>query len=352
MLETVVSFLVILGVLVFVHELGHFLVAKWAGVRVLEFGIGYPPRLVKLFEHKGTEYTINLLPIGGFVRMLGEEDPSHPESLAAQPPLVRAAVLLAGPLMNLWLAVLLFAVMAVVGVPSGEPTGRVKIVGVAPASPAAEAGIQPGDVIVYLANQRIVSTRQLQGVVAKYLGREVSVTIERDGQRIETQIRPRLNPPPGQGWLGVEIIDERAVVRYSPPAAVIEGLKRTGMVVVAIVTGVAQILRGTMRADVAGPLGIAQVTGELARQGDILTLVNFAGFLSVNLAILNLLPFPALDGGRLIFVLLEILRGGKRIDPQKEGLVHLIGMIVLLSLMLFITYFDVLRIFSGESIIR
>lgn len=352
MVATIVSFLVILGLLVFVHELGHFLVAKWAGVRVLEFGFGYPPRLVKLFEHKGTEYTLNLLPVGGFVRMLGEEDPSHPESLAAQPPLVRAAVLFAGPLMNIWLAVLLFALSAVIGVPAGEPTGRVEVVRVAPGSPAAEAGIQPGDIVLYVAGQRVTSTQHLQSIVTRFLGREITVTVERDGQVFDTRLTPRPNPPAGQGWLGIEIVDQRAVVRYSPPQAIVLGFKETWRGVELIATGVRQVIRGTARADLAGPVGIAQVTGELANQGDIITLIRFAAFLSINLALLNLLPFPALDGGRLVFVVLEILRGGKRIDPEKEGLVHLIGMIVLLSLMVFVTYFDVLRVFSGESILR
>ncbi|MDQ7030189.1 MAG: RIP metalloprotease RseP [Ardenticatenia bacterium] len=352
MLVTIVSFLAILGVLVFVHELGHFLVAKWARIRVLEFGFGYPPRLLTLFRHKGTEYTLNLLPIGGFVRMLGEEDPSHPESLAAQPPPVRAAVLLAGPMMNIWLAVLLFALLGVVGVPAGPFTGRVEVVGVAEGSPAAEAGLEVGDVLLYVAGQRVSHTQQVQAIVLKFLERPMSITVEREGELIDVTLTPRADPPRRQGWLGVEIINQRAMVRYDPLRAILFGLRETGRVVRLIVQGVAQIIEGTARTDVAGPIGIAQVTGELAREGRFITLVNFAAFLSVNLAILNLLPFPALDGGRLLFVLVEWARGGKRVDPQKEGLVHFIGMIVLLSLMLFITYFDVLRLFSGESIIR
>lgn len=352
MVTTVLAFIVILGVLVFVHELGHFAAAKRAGIRVEEFGMGFPPRVATLFERGGTKYTLNALPIGGFVRMLGEEDPSHPDSFAAQTPWERIQVLLAGPGMNVLLAVLLFAVIAMIGVPAGEPTGNVEVVGVAEGSPAAEAGIERGDVVKYIANQRVTGTQQLQGHIERYLGSSVTVTVVRDGQEIDLTLTPREDPPAGEGWVGIEIVDERRTVSYGPIEAMWLGIQRTVQAFGLIFVGVSEMIRGTTEADLAGPVGIAQVTGELAREGELVSLINFAAFLSINLAIINLLPFPALDGGRLIFIVLELLRGGKRIDPKKEGLVHLIGMVVLLSLMLFITYFDVLRIFSGESVLR
>lgn len=352
MLTTIISFIVILGLLVFVHELGHFIAAKRAGIRVEEFGMGFPPRITTLFERGGTKYTLNALPIGGFVRMLGEEDPSHPESFAAQSPWNRIKVLLAGPGMNVLLAILLFAVIAMIGVQAGEPTGNVEVVGIAESSPAAEAGIERGDIVKYIANQRVTSTEQLQGFIERYLGKSVTVTVVRNGEEIDLTLTPREDPPEGQGWVGIEIVDQRETVRYGPLQAMWLGMKRTFQAFGLLFMGVAEMIRGTTEADLAGPVGIAQVTGELAREGELVSLINFSAFLSINLAIINLLPFPALDGGRLIFVVLELVRGGKRIDPKKEGLVHLIGMVVLLSLMLFITYFDVLRIFSGESVLR
>lgn len=352
MITTIISFIVILGLLVFVHELGHFIAAKRAGIRVEEFGMGFPPRVTTLFERGGTKYTLNALPIGGFVRMLGEEDPSHPESFAAQSQWDRIKVLLAGPGMNVVLAVLLFAVIGMIGVPAGEPTGDVEVVGIAEASPAADAGIERGDVVKYIANQRVTSTQQLQGLIERYLGKSVTVTVIRNGEEVDLTLTPRENPPEGQGWVGIEIVDQRETIRYGPFQALWLGVQRTFQAFGLLFVGVAEMIRGTAQADLAGPVGIAQVTGELAREGELVSLINFAAFLSINLAIINLLPFPALDGGRLIFVVLELVRGGKRIDPKKEGLVHLIGMVVLLSLMLFITYFDVLRVFSGESILR
>lgn len=352
MVITILSFLIILGLLVFVHEVGHFIAAKRAGIRVEEFGMGFPPRIATLFERGGTKYTLNALPIGGFVRMLGEEDPSHPESFAAQSPWDRIQVLLAGPGMNIVLAVFLFALIAMMGIPAGEPTGEVAVVGVASGSPAAEAGIKRGDIVAYIANQRVTSTEQLQGLIVNYLDKEVTVTVLRDGAELDLTLKPREDPPAGEGWIGIEIANQRENVRYGPLSAVRFGVTRTLQAFGLIFVGVAEVIQGTMEADLAGPVGIAQVTGELAREGELVTLINFAGFLSVNLALINLLPFPALDGGRLIFVVLELARGGKRIDPKKEGLVHLIGMVLLISLMVFITYFDVLRIFSGDSILR
>lgn len=356
MLTTIVSFLVVLGLLVFVHELGHFVVAKWSGIKVEEFGFGYPPRLFTFMRRGGTEYTINLLPIGGFVRMLGEEDPTHPGSFASKSRWARAAVLVAGAAMNMLLAVVLFAVIALIGVPSGSPTGYVEVTNVSPGSPAAEAGLQTGDLIVYIANQRVSSIERLQGVVTRYLDRPVTVTVQRGDQEFDVKLTPRSQPPENQGPIGVEITNQLATVRYGPLGALKFGVERTVVIFFRIIASFAelfgQLFRGAGTPPVAGPLGIAQVTGELARTGQIINVMSFAAILSINLAILNLLPFPALDGGRLLFVVIEGLRGGRRIDPQKEGLIHLLGMMILLTLMVFISYFDLLRIFNGQSLLR
>ncbi|HBY93578.1 MAG: RIP metalloprotease RseP [Ardenticatenaceae bacterium] len=356
MIVSIVAFIVVLGLLVFVHEFGHFIVAKWSGIKVEEFGFGYPPRLFTFMRRGGTDYTINLLPVGGFVRMLGEEDPTHPGSFASKSRWARAAVLVAGAGMNMLLAVVLFAAIGLIGVPTGDPTGYVEITNVSPGSPAASAGLQSGDLIVYVANQRVSSIERLQSVVVKYLDRPVTVTVQRGGQELDVKLTPRSKPPENQGPIGVEITNQLTTVRYGPFAALKFGVERTVVVFFQIIASFSELFgrlfHGSGAPPVAGPLGIAQVAGELARTGQIINVMSFAAILSINLAILNLLPFPALDGGRLLFVVIEGLRGGRRIDPQKEGLIHLVGMMILLTLMVFISYFDLLRIFNGQSLLR
>ncbi|HYN89369.1 MAG TPA: site-2 protease family protein, partial [Ardenticatenaceae bacterium] len=209
---------------------------------------------------------------------------------------------------------------------------------------------------VYVGNQRVTNIGQLQGIVTNFLDRQVTVTVQRNGTEIDYKITPRGTPPEGQGPMGVEITDQLETVRYNPIQAVSLGVQQTVRLFFTIIASFAELFgqlfeRGSAP-QVAGPIGIAQVTGEVARTGEISNLLAFAALLSINLAILNLLPFPALDGGRLLFVVLEGLRGGRRIDPQKEGLIHLVGMVILLTLMVFISYFDLLRVFSGESLLR
>nr|WP_290665507.1 RIP metalloprotease RseP [Ardenticatena sp.] len=353
MLITIVSFAVVLGLLVLVHEIGHFVAAKAAGIKVLEFGIGYPPRALTLFKHGETEYTLNWLPLGGFVRMLGEEDPSHPDSFAAKPPLARALVLLAGPFMNFVLAVALFALLAMVaGVPTEKPANAVTILAVTSGSPAEEAGLQEGDVILYVANQRVTTSEQLQALTQEFRGKPLTLVVRRGDREFEVTLVPREQPPAGEGPIGIQITD-RLIERYGPIEAFRAGFVATKRASLLILNGLRGMLSGEVgREAVAGPVGIAQVTGEVAREGGLLALINFTAVLSINLAILNLLPLPALDGGRLMFVLLEVVRGGKRISPEKEGLVHFVGMAILLGLVLIVTYFDVLRLFSNESLMR
>lgn len=353
MLITLVSFAVVLGLLVLVHEIGHFVAAKAAGIKVLEFGIGYPPRALTLFKHDETEYTLNWLPLGGFVRMLGEEDPTHPDSFAAKSPLARALVLLAGPFMNFVLAVALFALLAMVaGVPTDKPANAITVLAVAPNSPAAEAGLREGDMILYVANQRVTTNEQLMALTQEFRGKPLSLVVKRGDRELEITLVPRENPPQGEGPIGIQITD-RLIERYGPIEAFRAGFAATKRASLLILNGLRAMVSGEVgREAVAGPVGIAQVTGEVAREGGIFGLINFTAVLSINLAILNLLPLPALDGGRLMFVLLEVLRGGKRISPEKEGLVHFVGMAILLGFVLIVTYFDVLRLFSGDSLMR
>ena len=344
---TILAFVVIFSIVVFVHELGHFVVAKLAGVRVDEFGFGYPPRLFRLFKRGDTEYTLNAIPIGGFVKVAGDDKPDDPRSMARRSPWVRLAFLLAGPAMNLALAALLFAVTFMMGVPAPG----VGILEVEAGSPAAQAGLRVGDIIVGVDGQRVVMPSDLQALIEERLGREVALTVRRGGQELAQPLRvPRAQHAPDQGAMGVRIGVPEERVSYPLFSALGLGLQQALVSVVAIIGGLIAMVRGAVPADLAGPIGIAQMTGQVARSG-LTQLVEWTAFLSVNLFIINLLPIPALDGGRLVFVGLELLRGGRRVDPQKEGLVHFVGIVLLLTLFLVVSYFDVQRLVRGISVL-
>jgi len=347
-MDTLLVFVLLFGVMIFVHELGHFLVGKLAGVWVDEFGFGYPPRLFSLGKWKGTEYTVNALPVGGFVSM-GEEDTSRPDSLANQSGRVRALVFAAGPFMNLILAVVCYILVFMFG--QQQWIGRVVIKDIAADSPAAVAGLKAGDEIVQINDVKIESTWDLHRETQLAAGREVTLVVQRGAERLTFAMVPRPRPPAGQGPLGVVITldDARVVtVRYPIWQAIPASLLRTGETLAMIVGGLWRMIRGTIPADVTGPIGLYQVTGEVARSGWV-NLLDLTALVSVNLFLINLLPLPPLDGGRLLFIALEVVRGGRRIEVQKEGIVHRIGMLILLALMFLIAYKDLLRLIRGES---
>lgn len=349
---TIVIFLAVLSLLVFVHELGHFAVAKLKGIKVEEFGLGYPPRLLTIARHGGTEYTLNAIPFGGFVRMLGEEDPTYPESFAAKSKLTRANVLLAGPLMNVVLAFLLLVGVAMIGF--DVPVGSVAIVEVAPNSPAAKANLQKGDIILSMDGLTVRNHYELSSYTRERLGKEVTLSIKRDDTTLSVRLTPRVEPPVNEGPMGVTIQTVDIVgtdkLRYPLWQAIPMGARATGNIFLAIFFGVAHMIQGNITPELTGPVGIAAATGEVAKSG-LVYLMQFVAFLSVNLAIFNLIPFPALDGGRLAFVVFEALRRGKRVSPEKEGLIHLVGLAILIGLMLIVSYNDIVRLLSGQSIL-
>jgi len=336
--------------LVLVHEIGHFITAKLSGVRVQEFGIGYPPRIfaVRLGE---TEYSLNLLPLGGFVRMLGEEDPAEKNSLASKSIPVRVMILSAGSAMNALLPIVLFSLSYMV--PQQTVSGPVVVKQVAPNSPAAMAGIRPGDAILRINDRHIQNTRDLSYNIQLNLGSEITMQLKRDRFTQETiKVIPRWNPPQGQGPTGIEVSMTsmyRTTQAYPAWEAVPLGLRSTFDTLTLTKNEIIGWFVRGITPQVAGPIGIAQMTGEVAKVG-VGSLLEFAGLLSINLAILNILPFPMLDGGRLAFVVLEGLRGGKRISPEREGLVHLIGFALILTLVVVVSYYDILRIVRGESL--
>jgi regulator of sigma E protease len=331
----------ILLLLVFVHEFGHFATAKLAGITVREFGFGYPPRLFGI-TYKGTIYSLNLLPLGGFTKMEGEDGTEaaamRPGSFASKPKWVRTGVLAAGPIMNVVLAPLLLMVVFMLGMPT--PTGKVQLNQVQADSPAAAAGLRQGDVVTDIEGHPIHSVQEFRDQVQFRLGQPTTFTYIRDGQTATATLTPRENPAPNQGSVGVSIQDQLATRQYPIWTAFALGVKESALTFAAIWVGLVQTVRGIIAPDFLGPVGIANVTGQVAQLGPQY-LLEFAAFLSLNLAILNLIPFPALDGGRILFVGIEAVRG-RRVDPRKEGIVHLIGMAILLLFVAVVSYHDIL----------
>lgn len=345
------SFLVVIIVLVLAHELGHFATAKATGVKVEEFGLFYPPRLLSI-KRGGTIYSLNALPLGGFVKMAGEEDPDVPGSLSSKSTGVRLLVLGAGSMMNFLLPVLLFAIAFMV--PHNTLRGDVIVEDISENSPAQAAGIRPGDTILSVNDKVITSSIDVQRHFQLNMGREIPVSVRHTDQTSETvRLTPRWNPPPGDGAVGVLIrTADPAIVSESLPfwRAIPQGVVSCIETFILFKNGIVSIIIGNTPMELAGPVGIAQLTGEIAKAG-VSPLLEFAAFLSINLAIINIFPLPALDGGRIAFVLLEWVRRGKRISPKAESKVHLVGFALLMVFFLAVTYGDIMRIISGESLI-
>ena len=356
MIETivlsVVSFIAILVVLVFAHEFGHFITAKLARVKVEEFGIGFPPRIFS-FKRGETTYSINAIPLGGFTKMVGEEDPKLPGSLASKSIPIRILVLSAGSLMNILLPIFLFTISFMI--PHDMILEKVQVEEVAQASPAQTAGIEPGDIILSINGHDIRNRADVGYYVQLYLGSQIKMMLQRDElPPDEVNLMPRWNPPPGQGATGITIVGvDSTTVRESDPIwkAVPSSISHCWDVLVLFRNEVVGwFIRGTPP-QVTGPIGIAEITGQVAKAG-ISPLLEFAALISINLAIINIFPFPGLDGGRLIFVFLEWIRRGKRISPKREGLVHLIGFAVLMLLILIVSYYDIAHIIQGQDVLR
>jgi len=448
LLTSILPFVSILVVLVVIHELGHFITAKLSGVQVLEFGIGYPPKIWG--KQRGeTEYTINLLPLGGFVRLLGEEDPTAPRSLAGKPAWTRLIVMGAGSFMNFVLAIVLFTLALMI--PKEVAVCGATISQVVPGSPAAQAGLKPGDQIDTIGGRKVENTADASYNIRLRLGEDTDFVVLRtdpttkDTSKVKTSVRPRWAPPayvydvkPGddvtkvvnetgfdapavrdaagikyvldankelklpdgttyttktgdtvqsvakttrvseddiarlaelpdqntipsdkktlnfaQGATGIRIASKTPFTEnrsYGPIEAFQKGWQQTFDSLKLARNQVVMWVKGAGSAPVSGPIGIAQATGEVVDQAGWRSLVDLAALLSINLAILNILPLPMLDGGRMAFVLIEVARRGRRVSPQKEAMVHLVGMVALLLLVVVLSYFDIASIVRGDKL--
>jgi len=351
MLTTIGAFVGIIVVLIIAHEFGHFIAAKASRVRVHEFGLGFPPRVFSIRRGE-TIYSLNAIPLGGFTKMAGEEDPKVPGSLAGKRIGTRLLVLSAGSIMNIILPLLLFSIAFMV--PHNLVMGEVLIEEVALNSPAARAGIEPGDTLLSFNQKPVHNIGDLQRYIELNLGKEATMFVQHSDSSTESvQVVPRWRPPEGQGAIGITVrLTDATIVRQSEPAWRAAPLAVSACVETFVLfkNGILGMVTGTTPVQVAGPVGIAQITGEVAK-GGIGPLLEFAAFLSINIALINIFPLPALDGGRIAFVLLERVRRGKRVSPKTEGLVHFIGFAALIAAFMVITYRDIIRIIGGGGLI-
>jgi regulator of sigma E protease len=347
-------FLLMFTAIIAVHEFGHYITARLLGMRVLEFAFGFPPRAFAV-RHGGIEYSVNWLPFGGFVRILGQDDFSIEQrgageagSFTSKPWWSQAIVLAAGVVMNFILAVAVLTAAFAIG--TTVPAGQVRIEEVAPNSPAAAAGIQPGDIVRAIDGRAVTRTSDLVNYVFRNTDKEVTLELERNGRALPPiTASPRSEPPENEGPLGVRLAEVTKEVAAPLPQAFIQALGLTGDVVEQIAALPAQLLDrapGTPGPPpVGGPIEIFRVTA-LVSQSGISNFLKLVGIISVNLAVLNIIPFPGLDGGRLFFVLLgAVLR--RRLSPQVEAAIHAVGFVLLLGLLVVVSVADIRRATGG-----
>ncbi len=356
-LPTLILFLLTFTAIIAVHEFGHYLTARLLGMKVLEFAFGFPPRIAAI-RHGGIDYSINAIPFGGFVRILGQDDFSirqagegEPGSFTSKPWWAQAIVLVAGVTMNMVLALVVLTIAFATGTTAS--TGDVRVDQVAADSPAQLAGIKVGDIVRAIDGKEITRSGDLVNYVKSqarlHPDQEVTLDIERDGRRLPPiKAVPRAEPPEGEGPLGIRLEEVQGEKTLALPDAFREAVSLSGQVVAQIAELPAQLLAprtSTGGPQVGGPIEIFRVTGQVAQYG-LPTFLKLVGVLSVNLAVLNIIPFPGLDGGRLFFVLL----GGLfrvRLSPQAEAAVHAVGFVLLLLLLVVVSIADIRRVVGG-----
>lgn len=361
---TIILFLVVLAVLILVHELGHFLLAKYYGVAVDEFGLGFPPRLFFVRWHE-TIYSLNLIPFGGFVKLRGEDggDDLDPRSLGAKRRYHQAVIMAAGVAANILLAWGLLSTALYLGLPaslSTAPPGAtieapaLLVTHVKDASPAAAAGLKPGDKIIRLerGKEQLVPTTAAAAVdFIKAVEQPVTIIVAPRGEQGEraVTVKPEVGLlSPGEPAIGLGL-DVIGLVKVSLPEAISEGASFTGRIVIATVSGLVQLLgdaiggEENLLASLVGPVGLAGLVGDASDFG-FTYLLSFVAFISINLAIFNLIPLPALDGGRLVILAIEGIRRSP-LPARLVGWLNLVGFLAIVALMLIITVADLIRLF-------
>jgi len=368
----VLVFILILGLLIFSHELGHFVIARRNGIKTDEFGFGFPPRiggLVKIggkwkfiwgnkeIESTDTVYSINWIPMGGFVKIKGEngEEKKDKDSFASKKPWTRVKVLAAGVIMNFILAWFLYSVGYVVGNPEAVENGpSIQIVDVVEESPAGQMGLKPGDEIFKTQTLsdgsmiQINTVEDVQSYVGNFKGQEVNLKIKRGQETLDLKGVPRVSAPEGQGSLGIELA-QVSIVKYPWYQAPWLGFLKLKEVFITIFVVLFEALKSLFIGkapsglEIAGPVKIFSLTGDFVRLGYIYV-IQFAALLSVNLGIMNALPIPALDGGRILFVLIEKIKG-RPVKETTEQFFHTVGFFILILLMIFIVTRELMMVF-------
>lgn len=357
-MNSLASFIVLLGLLIFVHELGHFLFAKLFGVKVLKFSLGFGPKVFGR-QYGETEYLISAFPLGGYVKMLGEQPDEEvvaeekERSFSGKPIWQRMIVVAAGPVFNLLFAlVLFFAIFAVVGLPDLVP--GTTIGEVMPDSPAASAGLQVGDTIVAIDGQQTEKWEDVSQLVATSKGHELVLTVSRDGQILELVGTPTSQPTRnvfgevvGERYLlGISRLDQLVYRQTTLGEAFVAGCSQTWTFIYLTIMGIVKIIQSVVPAsELGGPIRIAQLAGERLHAG-MLHWLHFMGILSINLGVLNLLPIPVLDGGHLAFFSLEAIRR-RPLSLTTQDIMQRVGLVLLGTLMIFVFYNDIARLFGA-----
>jgi regulator of sigma E protease len=358
----IIGFIIVLIPAVIIHELGHFIAAKMVGITILEFGVGMPPRIMRLFTWRGTDVTLNWLPLGGFVRPLGEDvvrqmgdealqtdrdeavsrGISQPVSVNEARPMARIFFMAGGAIANFIMAFVLFAIVGMIGLET-QVSDRVQVNRIAGGSPAQAAGLLPNDLIIAFNGETISTYEDLQTRTRENLDETVTLTLLRNGEDVEVSLVPRANPPEGQGAMGIEIGPETQIIPMSFGEAVQFSIDRLTSVLRLMAELPSQLVSAVANREappenmrIVSPLGISQGSAIMIQQSieerQPTMILEYIALISFALGITNLLPIPALDGGRILFVIIEIIRG-RPIAPEREGMVHLVGLAVLLSLM-------------------
>jgi len=379
MLITIIVFVLVLSVIVFVHEMGHFSMARKFGVKVDEFGLGLPPRVLGVRKINGqfklvwgkstiepdspTIYSLNLIPVGGFVKIKGEsgEEAEAVDSFAHKPIWQRSAMIVAGVVMNVILCMVLLSIGFGFGMPAALDEGissqavvtnkSIQVIQLMPDGQAKLAGLAAGDVISRIAGQEFTTISEINTYLTARVGQELNFEIVRGGEIINKKIKVDKYTFADQEITGIGVgLIETAMVRYPWYLAVYKGIVATFIWLSAIVVAFATIIKNLIvgmptGVEVAGPVGIAVLTGQAAKMG-LIYLLQFTALLSLNLAIINILPFPALDGGRFLFLILEKIRG-KAVQAKWENLIHNLGFLFLMGLVLLVTFGDVIKYGGG-----
>ncbi len=337
-MSTLIIAIAVFGLLILAHELGHFIAAKAAGIRVVEFSIGMGPSILSI-KGKETLYSLRLLPIGGYNKMAGMEpgEEDDERGFNKQSVAKRMGVILAGSVMNFLLALFLFVIVFMI---LGTPSQSTLIGKVVPGSPAETAGLRAGDKILEVDGERVQNWNELLEKIQHRSGEKTQLLVDRGEGKFYVYLVPETDPETGKGMIGIW----RAWERQSFYNSIIMGINQAVRIMVLLITSIVQMITGEVAPEVAGPVGIVQLLGEAAKFG-VVNVLNFTAVLSLNLGLINLFPIPALDGSRLIFLGIEGITR-RPVNPEKENFIHLVGFALLIMLMVVITYQDIMRIFQ------